>query len=102
MILVFKKSVKKYLEIIEVIESNRTFANTISYCEPQLGKRDLYPTIGSLKDTADTVNAMMWVLNLSDGSNDLIAIADKSKSDFRVIKEASDKLLEKDLLEIKE
>lgn len=97
-----EKSVKKYLEIIEVIESNRTFANTISYCEPQLGKRDLYPTIGSLKDTADIVNAMMWVLNLSDGSNDLIAIADKSKSDFRVIKEASDKLLEKDLLEIKE
>lgn len=97
-----EKSVEKYLEIIEVIESNRTFANTISYCEPQLGKRDLYPTIGSLKDTADIVNAMMWVLNLSDGSNDLIEIADKSKSDFRVIKEASDKLLEKDLLEIKE
>ncbi|MEP7146713.1 MAG: DUF4910 domain-containing protein [bacterium] len=97
-----EKSIDKYLEIIYVIENNKIFINKIPYCEPQLGKRDLYPTLGSQKDTADIVNAMMWVLNLSDGSNDLIAIANKSKTDFGIIKDASDKLYEKDLLEIKD
>ena len=90
-----------YIKILDVIENNSTFVNTLPNCEPQLGKRDLYPTLGSQKDTAEFVNALMWVLNMSDGSNDLISISDKSKVDFDLIKEAADKLFEKDLLKEK-
>lgn len=49
------------------------------YCEPQLGKRSLHPTLGSQKGTEDFVKTMMWILNLSDGFNDLIAISEKNK-----------------------
>lgn len=74
-----EKSVLKYLEVIEVMEKNERYINTMPYCEPQLGKRGLYPDLGSQKGTESFVEAMMWILNLTDGSNDLIAISEKSK-----------------------
>jgi len=74
-----EKSILKYLEIIHILENNYFYENTMPYCEPQLGKRGLYPTLGSQKGTTDFVNAMMWILNLADGTNDLISISEKSK-----------------------
>ena len=67
-------------------------------CEPQLGKRDLYPTIGSSKNTEEIISAMMWVLNLSDGTNDLISIAERSKLPFDILNQSAIKLEEKGLL----
>lgn len=74
-----EKSVTKYLDIINVFENNFYYKNLMPFCEPQLGKRGLYPTLGSQKKTTDFVEKMMWVLNLSDGSNDLISISERSK-----------------------
>lgn len=91
-------SVKTYLEIISVLERNAVYKNLLPYCEPQLGKRDLYPTLGSQKKTADFVHAVMWVLNLSDGTNDLISISERSGMNFSIISEACDALTEKGLL----
>jgi len=96
-----QKSVEKYMSVINVIEKNLIYVNTLPDCEPQLGKRGLYPTIGSQKDTTGFVNAMMWVLNMSDGKNDLIDIADKSKVKFELIAEAAERLSEKNLLKVK-
>ncbi len=91
-------SVKTYLEIISVLERNAVYKNLLPYCEPQLGKRDLYPTLGSQKKTADFVHAVMWVLNLSDGTNDLISISERSGMNFSIISEACDALTERVLL----
>lgn len=96
-----ENSIRKYLEIIEVIEKNKYYLNKYPNCEPQLGKRDLYPTLGSQKETADFVNAMMWILNLSDGKNDLIEISKRSKFPFGLLIQAADKLTEKKLIEDK-
>ena len=91
-------SAEKYLEILFMLENNYTYINTISFCEPQLGKRDLYPSVGSQKDTSGFVNAMMWVLNLSDGANDLMQISKRSGVKYENIKDAAEKLSEKNLL----
>lgn len=93
-----EKSVERYLDIIYVLEKNSVYNNLFPHCEPQLGKRGLYPTIGSQKDTAEYVTAIMWVLNLSDGTNDLIEISDRSKIQFELIVKAADSLEEKGLL----
>ncbi len=93
-----EKSVQKYLEIIKVIENNDCYINTMPYCEPQLGKRSLYPTLGSQKESADMVDAMMWVLNLADGENDLIDIWQKTNSDFETVLEVVKKLVDNELL----
>jgi len=58
-------------------DRNATFENLFPYGEPQLGRRGLYPTLGSA-DQSRQVAALMWVLNLSDGRHDLPSIAERS------------------------
>lgn len=59
---------------IELLEANFTYTNTV-LCEPQMGKRGLYPTISTKNSTLDT-RKMMNLLSYADGGNDLIEIAD--------------------------
>ena len=42
--------------------------------------------------------ALLWVLNLSDGENDLVAISDRSTIPFAVVSEAADALVAAELL----
>jgi len=93
-------SIKKYLEIFKVIEYNDKYINTMPYGEPQLGKRGLYPTIGG-KGLKKVIEAMMWLLNLSDGNHDLIDIANKSKVNYNTLIEHINKLLDNGILTIK-
>ena len=97
-----EKSVQKYLDVIELMEKNEKYINKMPYCEPQLGKRGLYPTLGSQKGTQDFVKAMMWILNLSDGTNDLITISEKSKISVKDLMPVVDKLIENGILENEE
>jgi aminopeptidase-like protein len=94
-----EKSVLKYLEIIELIEKNERYINKMPFGEPQLGKRGLYSTIDSQKETFDFVKAMKWILNLSDGENDLITISEKSKFKIKDLIPVIDKLIENGILE---
>jgi len=94
-----EKSVQKYLDVIELIENNEKYINKMPYCEPQLGKRGLYPTLGSQKGTQDFVKAMMWILNLADGTNDLITISEKSKISVKDLIPVVNKLIENGILE---
>lgn len=94
-----EKAVRKYLEIIELIERNETYINTLPYCEPQLGKRGLYPTLGAQKSKENFVKAMMWILNLADGEHDLIAISQRSNIPVHNLLPVVDTLLENGILE---
>jgi len=91
-------AVNKFLTIIDVLEKNRCYTNLYPFCEPQLGKRGLYPTLGSQKQTAAFVEAMMWVLNLSDGEHDLIDISLESNIPLSFLMQVVDVLLEKGVL----
>ena len=93
-----EKSILKYLEIINVLENNFYYLNTMPYCEPQLGKRGLYPTVGSQKEIRAVVDTMMWILNLADGSNDLISISEKSKIPIQNLIPVVNKLVEKGIV----
>jgi aminopeptidase-like protein len=70
-------SVDAYEAICRTLDRNVTFENLAPFCEPQLGRRGLYPTLGAA-DQAERVQATMWVLNLSDGTHDLLSIAERS------------------------
>jgi len=91
-------SLEKYLEVINVIEGNKTYWNTNPFGEPQLGRRGLYGAFGGRKDSNIYEMAMLWVLNLSDGEHSLLDIAEASGTPFPVIREAANALLQHGLL----
>jgi aminopeptidase-like protein len=62
-----------YCRTLEAIEHNHTYRATTP-CEPQLGKRGLYPTL-STKGAGYSVRGMMNVLSYADGTRDLIDLA---------------------------
>ena len=60
-------------EVICALENNGNYKTAI-LCEPQLGKRGLYPTV-SQKGSYDTVVPMCDFIAYADGTNDLIDIS---------------------------
>jgi aminopeptidase-like protein len=85
-------SFAKSLAIIELVETNAAYLNLNPKCEPQLGKRGLYESLGGQTEGRLHQLAMLWVLNLSDGNHTLLDIAEKSGLAFSVIKKAAENL----------
>ncbi len=67
-------------------------------CEPQLGKRGLYRQMGGNVESKEAELAMLWVLNLSDGSCSLLEIAERAGMTFELIAEAAALLFGQGLL----
>jgi len=91
-------SLEALLEVAGVLEANVCYRNLQPYGEPQLGKHGLYRATGGLPDPGELQMAMLWVLSLSDGSTDLLGIAERSGLPFARIERAAALLREHDLL----
>jgi aminopeptidase-like protein len=89
---VLEESFQVCVRVIEILEANDHPINLKPYCEPQLGKRNLYQEAGQAE------MALLWILNLSDGRHSLLDICRASQIDFTTIKKAADKLCSAGLL----
>ena len=94
-----EESVDAAYAILTALDANRTYKNLAPYGEPQLGSRGIYRAMGGDNDPADLQLAMLWVLNLSDGAHDLIAIAERAGLPLETLSAAADLLVRHDLLE---
>ena len=105
------ETLKLYLGAVEILDKNKTYRSTMQFCEPQLGRRGLYPDIGGgyrvdsdspdkNAEIHDEVNIISWILFLADGSCDLVTIAERSGIAFKLIQRLSNKLFRHGLLEI--
>jgi aminopeptidase-like protein len=83
-----QESYNVIVKAIGVIESDAVYGNTAPKCEPQLGKRGLYRRVGGDNIAAENM-AMLWVLNLSDGGQSLLDIAERSKLPFEIVLRAT-------------
>lgn len=92
-------SLQTYLRVTEVLEGNRRYLNLNPKCEPQLGRRGLYRSIGGDDAGRARELALLWVLNLADGRHSLLDVAERSGLPFAVVHEAADALLAAGLLE---
>jgi aminopeptidase-like protein len=90
-------SLRACASILDVLEGNRKYCNQNPYCEPQLGKRDLYRSTGGQTIGAE-INARLWVLNYSDGEHSLLDIAERSGLPFSMIYDAAELLKQSGLL----
>jgi aminopeptidase-like protein len=91
-------SFEKCVSALDILESNRVYINQNPKCEPQLGKRGLYQSVGGQSHTRLDEMAILWVLNLSDGSHSLLEIARMSGYSFDRIRTAASLLFEHQLL----
>jgi aminopeptidase-like protein len=66
-------------------------------CEPQLGRRGLYRQMGGTSSSSSE-EAMLWVLNLSDGRHSLLDIAERSKLELADLAGAAELLAASELL----
>jgi len=91
-------SFNKYLEILSILENNKIYTNTNSRCEPQLGKRGLYGSLGGEQDKKINEMALLWTLNFSDGTHSLLDIAEKANISFNLIYQNAKRLENSGLL----
>ena len=80
------------MEILFALENNGTYVSMNPKCESNPGKRGLYSSCGPEQ------LAMLWVMNLSDGQNELLDIVERSGMSFRAVRLAANVLTDKDLL----
>lgn len=109
-----------YIHTIENLEKNRTYRTLNPKCEPQLGKRGLYPKLGGqIKQstsllsksiekkyqlnenviiTQKDIDLIGWLMFDSDGKTSLLDIAEKRGLSIRDLYYAADKLLLNNLI----
>lgn len=90
-------SLRKVRAVIDVLEDDAAYVNTLPFCEPQLGRRGLYRATGG-HSLPGYEMALLWVLNLSDGGHTLLDIAERAKLPFEVVSRAARDLRTQDLL----
>jgi aminopeptidase-like protein len=86
------------LSAFYVLENNRWYCNQNPQCEPQLGRRGLYRSMGGNRDEKLQEIAMLWVLNLSDGEHTLLDIAERSGLAIGTVHDTASLLLRHGLL----
>jgi aminopeptidase-like protein len=93
------ESLRVCTAILNVVENNYRYCNQNPYCEPQLGRRNLYRSTGGEAINVE-ISARLWVLNLSDGTHSLLDIAERSGLPFTSINDAATLLREAGLLSV--
>ena len=86
-----------YQLCIELIENNNIYRYT-TLCEPQLGKRNLYPTISNKDTWAETCDMMNFIA-YCDGNHSVLDILEKIGSPFQNLVGIIEKLLEQGVIE---
>lgn len=81
-------SIHTLASIVTVVDENRWMLNLSPKGEPRLGKRGLYGTVGGTAP-GEFEHALLWILSLSDGKHDLLAIAERSGIEFDVLVQAA-------------
>lgn len=104
------QTLQLYLSAIENLEMNVTYKSLSPYSEPHLGKRGLYPALGGFQktkgstktqqDIANELDAIRWIMFLSDGETSLFDVAHRSGISLSSLHEAAKKLQRHKLLKI--
>ena len=83
-----KETICLYFKIVEALELNEVYVNSYPFCEPNLGKRDLYPNMIKGDDRKEELHDLLHLISFCDGESDLLSIAEKKEKsifDFKSI-----------------
>ncbi len=86
------------VRVIRRVDSNRLFRSLNPNCEPRLGKRGLFRSVGGTSP-AQRDEALLWLLNQADGLHGLNDVSAASGIAVSVLCEAAEALMAAGLLE---
>ena len=84
---------------LDILDGDARYRSRVPDGEPQLGRRGLYAPVGGQPVAPDAQTALLWVLNLADGSHSLLDAAVHSGLPFRTLRAAADRALAAGLLD---
>ncbi|ARJ68152.1 hypothetical protein WV31_13140 [Magnetospirillum sp. ME-1] len=103
-----------YLSVIEKLELNCAYRSLMPYCEPMLGRRNMYPSTGGAMHQGAAagshtglqavrmrpeLESILWTMQAADGSTDLMALAERTGFAVRQLAATAERLVEHGLLE---
>lgn len=91
-------TVRRCLEVFEVLEGNATYQNLSPRGEPMLGRRGVFASKAWPSHADAALQAAFWTLNLSDGRHALLDVAERSGLPFPVVRGAAEALADAGLL----
>ena len=94
----FEGSFRVMTQVIDILENNAKYRVTV-LCEPQLGKRGLYPDV-SKKGSYDAIFTQRDLIAYSDGRNDLLDISERIHVPVSELIPIKNKLVQNSLLEV--
>lgn len=92
------ETIELYFSFIKALELNDYYLNTNLFCEPQLGKRGLYPPSVNPEINRKKIHNTMHLLSFSDGKKDLIEIAELNNTSIFDFEQDIKNLIKADLL----
>lgn len=72
-----RDTLETYAKMVKVLELNECYRNTVAFCEPQLGKRGMYPHAVNPDNQREDLHNLLHFLAHADGKTDLITTAEK-------------------------
>lgn len=64
-------------QLVKAYELNSSYENQIKYCEPFLGKRNLYEELSTKMSHSERIKMRLRLLNYLDGTRDLLEICER-------------------------
>ena len=89
-----------YVQSCITVLENNSLPTATSLCEPQLGRRGLYPTL-STTGSAESTKLMMDILSYSDGQSSLLDIANMLDTEFSEVLHVANLLVDQSLLKLR-
>jgi aminopeptidase-like protein len=87
-----------YKMVIDSLEMNLIFKNNF-LCEPQLGKRGLYPQLSNL-DVGEDIKSTMNFLAYCDGETELLRVAEKIQCPIWELDKIASSLIEHEVISV--
>ncbi len=95
-----ERSVDACFELCRLLDRNLVYRNQRPFGEPKLDRLGLFPTLRTERLVQERVQAGLWLVSLSDGQNDLLAVAERSGLDFWLLAEVASVLESHGLLSV--
>lgn len=91
-------TIQMYFSFVQALELNHCYKNTIQFCEPNMGKRELYEDLSGALIMPDKLSTRMRLINFMDGENSLLDFCEKYHLNILELKNEIQLLIQKGVL----